>query len=348
MVALLMCDPVRMSIRVIQWATGAMGRACLRGALDDPGIDVVGAFAYTPDKVGVDVAALVRRPLIGVTASGSIEEILAIDAEVVIHAPRLLDSYDGHDDDILRLLRSGKNVISINGNTCAQAWEPARRMEFERACAEGRSSFRGAGLNPGFVAERLTVAAALPCLTISHVTIGEVVACHEMRSREYVFDLLGFGSEPGSIDLDSDTWAPATTLNAMFEEVLIALATRLGLGATQVERAHHTSVAPSPIEVAAGTIDAGTVSRLDWCWRAMSESTPVAELRICWSMDADQTRDESGLWRIAIEGTPSVRLDYRLELPDHLIGRTSVEQLGVAGVVLHAIPEIVDAPPGVV
>ena len=73
-----------MSYRIVQWATGAMGRACLRGALDRPGFEVVGAFVYDDLKVGRDVGELVRRAPIGTAATGSIDQVEALDADVVI------------------------------------------------------------------------------------------------------------------------------------------------------------------------------------------------------------------------------------------------------------------------
>lgn len=336
-----------MSCRVVQWATGAMGRACLRGALDRPDLDVVGAFVYDRDKIGRDLGELVRRPPVGVGASGSIEEILALDPDVVIHAPRLQTSYDGHDDDIVRLLRSGANVISLNGNTFPPHWSAARRRRIESACHDGGSSFLGAGLNPGFVVEQLAAVATGVCLDVSRVTISETVMCDQMRSPDYVFGLLGFGSQPGEHDPNSDAWRPGATLNAMFEEVVAGLCDRLHFQITGVERSHRMLPTERRLTVAAGSIPAGSVSHLDWCWRGVVGGTTVVELRIAWAMDHThlEGRNVEG-WRIRIDGTPNVNLSFGLELPSDLVGRTSVEQLGVAGVVLNSIPLVVAAAPG--
>lgn len=325
-----------------------MGRACLRGALDRDGLEVVGAFVYNADKAGQDIGALVRRPPIGVTASGSIDEILALDADVVIHAGRLQESYEGHDDDIVRLLESGKNVVSLNGNTYPPHWRHERRARIEQACQKGGVSFMGAGLNPGFAAEQLTVVATGVCLDVSRVTISEVVMCDLMRSPDYVFSLLGFGSTPGAIDPNGDHWAPAGTLNDMFEEVVASLCGRLGFPITGIDRAHRMLPTDVDLEVGAGLILAGTVSHLDWCWRAMVGESVVCELRIAWAMDrahVDGRGEET--WRIRIDGTPSVDLSFDLGLPAELVGRTSAEQLGVAGAVLNAIPYVIAAAPGV-
>ena len=338
-----------MTIRVIQWATGAMGRACARGVLDRSGMALVGAFVYGDDKVGRDVGELLRRAPIGVLATGSLDEIAAIDADVVIHAARLTDAYDAHDDDIVRLLRSGKNVISINGNTFPPHWTVERRARIEQACTEGGSSFMGAGLNPGFAAEQLAVVASAVCLDVNRVSIAEVAMCNEMRSADYVFGLLGFGALPGVNDMNSDDWAPARTLNAMFEEVVASLAYRLGFHLDRTVRAHRALTTHHRLEVAAGTISPDTVSHLDWCWRGVIDDRSVVELRIAWAMD--RTHVDPGhtdTWRIRIDGTPGVDLEFGLTLPDQLAGRTTVEPLGVAGSVLNAIPHVVAAPPGAI
>lgn len=338
-----------MTYRVIQWATGAMGRACLRGVIDHAGLELAGVYVHSDEKVGKDAGDLIRRASTGVVASGSIEEIEAIDADVVIHAARLRGSYGSHDDDIVRLLRSGKNVISINGNTFAPRWSPERQLRIDTACRHGGSSFMGAGLNPGFAAEQLAVVASGVCLDVSHLTVSEVVMCDEMRSPEYVFDLLGFGSVPGDLDLNGDSWAPASTLNSMFEEVVASLCHRLGFEIGDIARSHRMLTTDHDLQVAAGLIRNGTVSHLDWCWRGMVDETPVVELRIAWAMDRSHTGDRGrDTWRIRIDGTPSVNLSFGLEAPTHLLGRTSVEQLGLAGAVLNAIPHVVAAPPGAV
>jgi hypothetical protein len=338
-----------MTYRVVQWATGAMGRACLLGALDRPGLEVVGAFVSNPAKLGRDVGELVRRPPIGVLCSGSIEAIEALDADVVIHAARLAGTYEGHDDAIVRLLRSGKNVISINGNTFPPHWSPERRSRVDRACVDGGSSFMGAGLNPGFVADQLAAVASVVCLDLRRVLISELVMCNEMRSAEYVFELLGFGSSPGECDPNSDSWGPAVTLNSMFEEVVASLADRLGLTLDDIVRAHRMRVTDHDLVVGAGTISAGTVSQLDWCWSGTAGGTTVIELRIAWAMDDSHIgRRAPETWQIRIDGTPSVNLSFGLELPEQLAARTSVEQLGVAGTVLNAIPFVVEAPPGAI
>jgi len=101
---------------------------------------------------------IARRAPTGVLATRNIDEILALDADVVIHAARLAPPYGSHDADILRLLAAGKNVISINGYSRPQHWGGERVAALESACRNGGTSLLGAGLNPGYAGEQIAVA----------------------------------------------------------------------------------------------------------------------------------------------------------------------------------------------
>jgi hypothetical protein len=334
-------------MKIIQWATGAMGKTCLRAVIDRPDFELVGLFVYGSAKAGQDAGVIARRPETGVIATRDIEEILALDADVVIHAARLDPPFERHDGDILRLLRSGKNVISINGGSFPPFWGKARRDAFEAACAEGRSSFMGAGLNPGFGLEKLAVLASGVCSDVTQVSLRETVDCRAVKSAEYVFDIIGFGAEPGSVDPNHPDWVPGQTMNALFREVVACAGHRLGWTLDGVETAHTLVAAGTDLEIAAGTIRKGGAARLDWRWLGKVAGETRVDLGISWTMEtppADAAHQP--LWTIRVEGTPTVSLAFDLETPGGWTARTTAEQLGVAGAVLNAIPVVIAAPPG--
>ena len=45
-------------LRVVQWTTGKTGSAAVKGMVGHPVLDLVGCYAYSPDKVGRDVGEL--------------------------------------------------------------------------------------------------------------------------------------------------------------------------------------------------------------------------------------------------------------------------------------------------
>ena len=85
-----------------------MGRNCLRSLIDHPAIELAGVYVYGAGKDGKDAGELARRPLTGVIATRDVEQVHALDADVVVHAARLAPPYGAHDADLERLLASGR------------------------------------------------------------------------------------------------------------------------------------------------------------------------------------------------------------------------------------------------
>src|SRR5271156_5463766 len=77
--------------RVIQWATGGVGRAAMEGVLAHPELELAGAWVHSPDKEGMDLGALLGRQDIGVHATGDVDALLASDADVVLYSPIFAD-----------------------------------------------------------------------------------------------------------------------------------------------------------------------------------------------------------------------------------------------------------------
>ena len=99
-----------MTYRVIQWATGNVGRAAVEGVLAHPDLELVGAFVYSPDKAGRDVGEICGLAPVGVEATDDRDAVLALEADCVIYSPMLADPAD-----VIALLESGKNVVTPVG-----------------------------------------------------------------------------------------------------------------------------------------------------------------------------------------------------------------------------------------
>ncbi len=74
-----------MMYRVVQWATGGVGRAAIEHIVRHPDLELVGCWVHSEEKAGKDVGAIVGSEPLGVTATNSIEEILALDADCVLY-----------------------------------------------------------------------------------------------------------------------------------------------------------------------------------------------------------------------------------------------------------------------
>jgi len=334
--------------RVIQWGTGSIGKTCLRQVIDHPDLELVGLRVYSAGKDGKDAGEIARRPETGVLATREVGQIIATDADVVLHTPRIQAPLSYHDDDLVALLESGKNVITTVGHQYPAAHGQARAARFQRACRAGGSTFFGTGVNPGFIVDRLVTAATGMCVQLDSASVRETVECSQMREPGFVFDVMGMGRPPQALDLQSGPLA--TLYNDHFLEVLGAFADRVGVRYDRVEPDHRVVTAPADLHVSAGVIPAGTVAATEWRWHGIVDGKRFFTLSINWIMDwnlpgyAEGPRDH---WQIEIRGKPGIYLRMGLIEPDEPGVRTMAVQYAVAATVIRAIPEVCAAPPGI-
>ncbi|GAA4261151.1 NAD(P)H-dependent amine dehydrogenase family protein [Dactylosporangium darangshiense] len=332
-----------MGTRVIQWATGAIGKTTLRAVLDAPDLDLVGLYVYGERKAGRDAGDIARRPPAGVTATRDAEAILALDADVVIHAPRLRTDYGEHDEDICRLLRSGKNVITTAGHHYPA---PERAARFERAARDGGSTLFGVGVSPGVIGERLALALTGVAVRLDRVEIDEVLDARGMPDPDFVFNVMGMGADPDTVDLERGTLP--VLYGELYAETLRFMGDAMGVRYDRIEPDHHLELATEDIAVAAGTIRKGTVAATEWRWHGVVAGERFVTLSIIWTMDPQRPRYAGrDHWTIRLHGRPGVVMTVNLVEPDDPGVRTTAAQYVTAGPVIRAIPLVLAAPPGI-
>ena len=146
-----------MTYRVIQWATGNVGRAAIEGIArpSRPRAGRVPTSTATA-KAGRDVGEICGLDPVGVTATDDVDEILALDADCVVYSPML-----ANPREVIRLLASGKNVVTPVG------WVyPFRSHDvaaIEAACRTAGVSLHGTGINPGGITEQIPLLLSAFC-----------------------------------------------------------------------------------------------------------------------------------------------------------------------------------------
>src|SRR6478672_3501152 len=103
-----------MTLRVVQWTTGNVGKRSVRAIQTQPDLELVGCYAWSPDKAGRDVGELVGIELIGITATTDVDALLALEPDCVVYNPMWPSP-----DELVRVLEAGVNVVTtaafING-----------------------------------------------------------------------------------------------------------------------------------------------------------------------------------------------------------------------------------------
>ncbi len=327
------------SYRVVQWATGNIGLRSLRSVIEHPDLELVGLYVYADAKAGRDAGELCDIAPVGVTATQDVEEIVALQPDCVLYMG------DRTDVDVLcRLLESGANVVTTRSELHHPASiDPPVRERLEAACQRGGSSLHSTGSSPGFITEALPIVLTSLQRRLDRVTIDEFADLTSRNSPELLFGLMGFGKEPSAFD--PGRWAHGA---ASFGPSLRVLAEALGMPLDAVESTGEVATARQNIEIAAGTIDAGTVAAQRMIVSGLRDGEPLLQMRTNWycGTDIEPSWDlrESG-WRVLVEGDTPLAVDIRFPVaPEHYAATTP-------GLTAHrpvnAVPYVCAASPGI-
>lgn len=333
--------------RIVQWATGSMGRTALRRILDHPDLELVGVHVYDERKVGVDAGEIARRPATGVRATNRVEDVLALAPDVVLHMSRITEPYERQNADVATLLGAGIDVISTAGFHYPACHGIAYAGPLREACRRGGSTLAGVGLNPGFMAERVATMLTGLCAKLDSVACFELADASHLPAPEFAFGLMGFGADPTERDITTEPIA--TMYGELFMEVLHMVADALGSRVASLGTEHSTTLAPRDLAIRAGTIRRGRVAATDWRWRARLESGVELLHSVTWTADPalhGATGRDAAAWRIEISGRPNVRASIAIEDPDPGAPHTRAAVDAVVALALNAIPEVIAAPPG--
>lgn len=339
-----------MGLRVVQWATGPVGREALRAIIEHPDLDLVGVVVYSPEKEGLDAGDLCGLPRTGVTATTDAGSALAGRVDAVCYTPRFPDL-----DEVCGLLADGANVVATPFLFYPQAYGPAVVDPLTEACGRGGTSVHGTGINPGFVGDMLVLASSGLLRSLDHIEVHEVGNWSLLESRAMVFENARFGSPASEAALEANPYAQ--TMSGYFKESIYMVAAGLGVELERCTVSQELLVADEPLELLSGTVVAGTVSGQHFRWAGVAAGRDLLSIDAWWWVGNERpssypARRPDG-WSIDIEGSPSVRLsllalgslDPKSQLPikDH-VGAASV---ATAMHAVNAIPVVCAAEPGI-
>ncbi len=118
--------------RVVQWTTGNVGKSSVQAIAANPGLELVGCYAWSPDKVGRDVGELCGIEPLGVAATNDVDALLALEPDCVVYTPMWMDV-----DELVRILSSGVNVVATAAFITGHNLGPGRDRIVE-ACQQRR------------------------------------------------------------------------------------------------------------------------------------------------------------------------------------------------------------------
>jgi hypothetical protein len=143
-------------------------------------------------------------------------------------------------------------------------------------------------------------------------------------------------------------------VSVQYEQAIGAAADVLGLKIDEIRSAIRTGTVGHDVEVACGTLPAGTVVGQILSWTAYRQGRPVLVAEEYWTVTSeipgwDVALERQFLVRVRVEGSPQMRLDFTIAHGQvEGLAHTSSGQLAVAMTAVRAIPYVLEAPPGVV
>ncbi|MEE2674669.1 MAG: dihydrodipicolinate reductase [Myxococcota bacterium] len=277
-----------MANRVIQWATGGVGRAAIEAIASHPELELAGVWVHAEEKVGRDAGEIAGIGPLGVEATQDIDALLATGADCVLYAPVMADT-----SVVLRILEAGLNVV-----TPLNWFYPGNRdvTALEAACQKGGVTLHGTGIHPGGVTERIPLMVSAFSRAVTHVRAEEFSDIRTYGAPFVVGEMMLFGKTP-----EEAAQSPMLAmLGGGFEQSIdmVADALRFDLD-PEKRRSHEVSVATAPIDSPIGPIEPGHVAAQRFTWEGLVRGEPVISVRTNWFM-GEENLDPA--WNFGPEG----------------------------------------------
>ena len=333
--------------RVVQWSTGGVGALAVAAISGRPDLELVGVWVHAADKVGRDAGEVAGIDAIGLRTTAAVDEVLALAPDCVCYAASGESRPTDAIDDFCRILAAGINVVttSVPGLLYPAGFDAAEVARIEAACERGRSSLYASGIEPGFAGDHLVLTLATMSRHIRSIRTQEIFGYEHYPVAFTMFEVFGFGKpleHRGLMELpgvQASAWGPPVQF----------VADQLGVELTEIRETYEKRATARTLEVAAGTIAAGTVGAVRFETIGVVDGRDAIVIEHVNRMAPDLAPDwptagRDGTYRIMIDGDPSLTCELQLG---------SAESFSHDGMqattmrVVNAIPFVCDAAPGI-
>jgi len=333
-------------LRVIQWATGGVGKAAIACVLNHPQLELTGCWVHSAGKNGRDVGEILGIGELGVVASNNIDEVLALDADCVMYSPLV-----PNDEEVIAILRSGKNVVTPVGWVYPDPGNP-RHKAVADAAIEGGVTLHGSGIHPGGITERFPLMVSGLSSAVTHVRAEEFSDIRTYNAPDVVRHIMGFGGTPE----EAMQGPMASLLESGFKMSVRMIADHMGFRIDpNIRTIQEIAVATSDIDYQPFPITVGTVAARRFRWQALVDGEPAITAAVNWLMgeeNLDPAWNFGGTgerFEVEITGDPTVNLTFKGLQPE-TIAEGLIKNPGVVVTANHcvnAIPDVCAAEPGI-
>lgn len=340
-----------MTLRVVQWSTGNVGRHAIAGIAARPELELTGVWVSSAAKAGTDAGRLagLGRDL-GVLATCDADALLASRPDCIVYTAMADNRLPEALDDLARFLAAGINVVSSSPVFLQYPYGVVPDSVFSPLVAAARSggaSLFVNGVDPGFANDWLPLVLTSVCQRIDEVRCLEILDYSTYDNPTVLFDVMGFGTP---LDETPLLLQPGV-LSIAWGSVVRQLAAGLGVTLDSVEERAERLPAPSTFSVPSGTIESGTMAALRFEVRGMRAGRAVCVLEHVTRLRPDLGPDwpqpaGQGCYRVVVTGEPNYTLDLQLLGTDGDHNTAGLKATAMR--LVNAIEAVVAAPPGLV
>jgi hypothetical protein len=338
-----------MTLRVVQWSTGNVGRHAIAGIDARPELELVGVWVSSEEKVGKDAGRLagLDRDL-GVLATNDADALLALKPDCIVHTAMADNRLVEAIGDLKRFLAAGINVVSSSpvflqypeGVVPPEITDPIRK-----AAADGGASLWVNGVDPGFANDWLPLVLTSVSERIDEVRCVELLDYSTYDSATVLFDVMGFGKP---MDETPMLLMPGV-LSLAWGSVVRQIAAGLDFELDELKETVVKLPAPETFEIASGTIAEGTMAALRFEVLGMYRGRPAVVLEHVTRLRPDLGPDwpqpaGQGCYRVQISGEPNYTLDLQLLGTDGDHNTAGLKATAMR--LVNAVAAVVAAPPG--
>jgi hypothetical protein len=340
------------TLRVVQFSTGHVGRHSLRAIIERPELELVGVHAASPAKVGLDAAELcgLAEPT-GVVATDDLTALVRLKADCVVYTSQAETRPDVALQELTAFLTAGTNVVGTSlvwlvYPPHADAW---LRDPLERACAEGNSTMYINGIDPGFSGDLLPLAALSLVERADHVLVQEICDYGTYDDAEFTGVSFGFGTPPEHVP----TLFLPGVLRSIWGGPVQLLAHELGIALDEIRERVERWTATKPIDCTMMHIDPGRVAAVRFAVEGIVDGRTVITMehvnRLTQAAAPEwpyPPEGRSGVHRVVVAGRPGVEINTHVGL--HGTDHNEAGVIATAMKAVNAIPVVCASPPGLV
>jgi hypothetical protein len=342
-----------MKKRIVLWGTGVVGSMVVAELVDHPAFELVGVGVSNPAKVGRDAGEICGLAPIGVLATDSVEDLVALRPDALVHYGPTAQHADENIRVMTAFLRAGIDVCS----TAMTPWvwptmtqnPPSWIDPVTEACEAGGASCFTTGIDPGFANDLFPLTLMGLCGRVTSVRASELLDYTDYEG-DYE-DEMGIGRPPEFAalleipDLLVMAWGATVPM----------IAHAAGIELDDITTTWEKWVTPQDRTSAKGVIGAGNVAAIRFTINGVYDGRDVITLEHVNRIGLDAAPDwpagsaDSGgdVYRVDVVGSPSISQETSFRFTDGSGRSPAVAGCLATGMrALNAVPAVNDLPAG--